>query len=166
MSSNPPLKDKIVLNASPIIALFKAGLDFVLPEIFDSIVVPDAVWQEISLYDDEAFRGLSKAVWLKRKEFGIENRILVWNLGNGESQVLSWALNNPDFIAVVDDLAARRCAASLNIRCIGTAGLLVLAKRRTLIPSLENALSQVRNAGLYLADNLVDRLIAKEKETR
>ncbi len=89
---------------------------------------------------------------------------MVWNLGNGEPQVLSWALKKPDHIAVIDDLAARRCAESLAIRCIGTAGLLVLASRQKLIPSLASALSQVRKAGLYLTDDLVERLTLEDKK--
>ena len=164
MSSNPSVEDRIVLNASPLIALFKARLEFILPGIFERIVVPEAVWQEVSVYDDEAFKGLTKVSWLKREKINIDNRIVVWNLGNGESQVLSWALNKPDHIAVIDDLAARRCAESLAIRCIGTAGLLVLAKRQKLIPSLGSALSQVRKAGLYLTDNFVERLTVEDEK--
>ncbi len=164
MSNNPSVEDTIVLNTSPLIVLFKAELEFVLSEVFKRIVVPEAVWQEVSVYDDEAFKGLSKATWLRREEISIDNRIVVWNLGNGESQVLSWALRKPDHIAVIDDLAARRCAESLAIRCIGTAGLLVLASRQKLIPSLASALSQVRKAGLYLTDDLVERLILGDKK--
>lgn len=164
MSNNPPMEDAIILNTSPLIVLFKAELEFVLSEVFKRIVVPEAVWQEISVYNDEAFKGLSKATWLRREEVSIDNRIVVWNLGNGESQVLSWALKKPDHIAVIDDLAARRCAESLAIRCIGTAGLLVLASRQKLIPSLASALSQVRKAGLYLTDDLVERLTLEDKK--
>ena len=164
MSNNPSMEDTIVLNTSPLIVLFKAELEFVLPEVFKRIVVPEAFWQEVSVYADEAFEGLSKATWLNREEISIDNRIVVWNLGNGESQVLSWALKKPDHIAVIDDLAARRCAESFSIRCIGTAGLLVLASRQKLISSLASALSLVRKAGLYLTDDFVERLTLDDKK--
>jgi predicted nucleic acid-binding protein len=164
MSNNPSVEDTIVLNTSPLIVLFKAELEFVLPEVFKRIVVPEAVWQEVSVYADEAFKGLSKATWLSREEISIDNRVVVWNLGNGESQVLSWALKKPDHIAVIDDLAARRCAESLSIRYIGTAGLLVLASRQKLLSSLAGALSQVRKAGLYLTDDFVERLTLEDKK--
>ncbi len=51
MSNNLYVKNTIVLNTSPLIALFKAGLKFVLPGVFEQIVVPEAVWQEVSVYD-------------------------------------------------------------------------------------------------------------------
>jgi hypothetical protein len=38
-----------------------------------------------------------------------------WDLGSGESHVLSWALSYSDYEAVVDDLAARKCAKALSI---------------------------------------------------
>ena len=163
MSNNTSMEDGIVLNASPLIVLFKSELEFVLPGMFKKIVVPEAVWQEVSAYEDEAFTGLSKAQWVSRERVRIDSRILVWNLGNGESQVLSWALKNPDYIAVIDDWAARRCSSSLKIRHIGTAGMLVLANRLKLIPSLGHALSQVKKAGLYLRADLVDQLTIQEK---
>lgn len=164
MSNNRFVEDGIILNSSPLIVLFKAELEFVLPGIFKRIIVPEAVWQEISVYEDKAFKGLSKATWLKREKISINNRIMVWNLGNGESQVLSLASKKPDHIACIDDLAARKCAESLSIRSIGTAGLLVLASRFKLIPSLSKAFLQVRKAGLYLSDGLVERLTIKEKK--
>jgi len=44
MSNNLPMRDGIVINASPLIVLFKSGLEFVLPGLFKKIVVPEAVW--------------------------------------------------------------------------------------------------------------------------
>jgi predicted nucleic acid-binding protein len=38
---------RAVLNASPLILLCNTGLSFILPALFQEIVVPDAVWQEI-----------------------------------------------------------------------------------------------------------------------
>jgi len=50
MSNNLPMRDGIVINASPLIVLFKSELEFVLPGLFKKIVVPEAVWQEVSVY--------------------------------------------------------------------------------------------------------------------
>lgn len=37
----------IVLNALPLILLCNAELAFILPNLFNEIIVPNAVWQEI-----------------------------------------------------------------------------------------------------------------------
>ncbi|HCA96836.1 MAG TPA: DUF3368 domain-containing protein, partial [Cyanobacteria bacterium UBA9226] len=35
--------------------------------------------------------------------------VAAWDLGKGESAVLSFALKNSGFVAIIDDRAARRC---------------------------------------------------------
>jgi predicted nucleic acid-binding protein len=163
MSSDQVFEDGIVLNASPSIVLLKSDLDDILPKMFGRIIRPDAVWNEITACNDKASENLKQAPWIKRKSIDIHERILVWNLGPGESEVLSWSLRNHDDLAVIDDMAARKCSKSLKIRHIGTADLLVLAYRNGLIPSLEHAFSKVKNAGLFLSDQLVTDLIQSEK---
>jgi predicted nucleic acid-binding protein len=83
----------------------------------------------------------------------------MWNLGKGESEVPSYALEKLDFIAGVDDLAARKSCAALQIRHVGTAGILILAKRFNLIASLASAFEEIQKAGLYIHDNLIAQLL-------
>jgi predicted nucleic acid-binding protein len=100
-----------------------------LPQLFSDIVVPEAVWQEVaeSGHNDVAADGLRKAGWAKKSVVTLSPRVAVWNLGPGESAVLSVALAQPDYRALVDDRAARRCAKTLAVRTLGTGGVLVLA---------------------------------------
>lgn len=46
---------------------------------------------------------------------------------------------------------------------MGTAGVVVLAKRRGLIGSLEEALRRLQGAGLWLSEQLIARLAAADK---
>ncbi|WP_334765052.1 DUF3368 domain-containing protein [Nostoc sp.] len=71
---------------------------------------------------------------------------------------MSLALKNSDFAAIVDDRAAQRCGQALGITTIGTGGLLILAKRRGLIPSISPGIQALRDAGLWLSDTLVNLL--------
>jgi len=45
--------DAVVINASPLITLFRSGQADLLPQLFKRIVVPQAVWQEV-VQDDWA----------------------------------------------------------------------------------------------------------------
>ncbi len=83
--------------------------------------------------------------------------VAAWDLGAGESAVLAAAARSPDTIAVLDDLAGRRCAAALRVPVIGTVGLVVRARRRGLIPTVRPILEEIRAAGLYLSDALIDQ---------
>lgn len=53
--------------------------------------------------------------------------------------------------ALLDDAAARRCAGSLRIPYTGTAGLVLLAKRRGLIPAASAVLGELIAAGMYMS---------------
>lgn len=155
--------DAVVINASPLITLFRSGPADLLPRLFTHIVVPEAVWQEVVLdeweeWADRAARELSKQSWPVRAEVTSSPRVAAWELGAGETAVLSHALANPPLRAMIDDMDARRCAKTLNIPMLGTGGLLVLAKRRGLLPSVGEGIAKLRDAGLWLSDEIVQIL--------
>jgi predicted nucleic acid-binding protein len=153
--------EKVVANASPLIILFKGGLADLLPELFSEIAVPNGVCEEIIAGGpaDSAAKALPETAWIHRVEIkAIAPEILIWNLGVGESEVLSLALADESYVAMIDDRAARNCAHTLGIQTLGTGGALVLAKRRGLIPSASIALQKLLNAGLWLSDEIVTLL--------
>lgn len=150
--------ERVVVNASPLITLFKSGQAQLLPALFDTVYVPDAVWREITDagHDDAAatnLRGATWAEWLPPQ--AIDPLILAWDAGPGETEVLSYARIHPGTWAVVDDDYARRCAQSLGIRTLGTCGVIVLAKRRGVIAEVKPCLEALRAAGLWLSDGLI-----------
>ena len=78
--------------------------------------------------------------------------------------MLSYALAHPGIRAVIDDAAARRCARTLGIPLLGTGGILVLAKRRGLLPSVSQGLNRLRDSGLWLSDDLIRLLLIQAGE--
>lgn len=152
--------DAVVINASPLIALFRSAQADLLPRLFDLVVIPNAVWQEVVVesHDDAAARGLIAQTWPVRDQVQISSRVAAWNLGAGESSVLSYALTYPLLRAVIDDADARRCARTLGIPILGTGGILLLAKRRGVLASVSEGLDKLRDAGLWLSDELIDLL--------
>jgi predicted nucleic acid-binding protein len=57
--------DAVVINASPLITLFRSGQGDLLPRLFKHVVVPEAVWQEVVLdeWEDTAARELRLQSW-------------------------------------------------------------------------------------------------------
>jgi predicted nucleic acid-binding protein len=153
--------DRVVVNASPLIVLFRSGQAELLGQLWNEVLVPGAVWTEVLAGgpQDAASKGLPAASWAKRVEISVIAPVIAaWDLGPGESEVLTFALAHPGYRAMVDDAAARRCARTLGIPILGTGGALVLAKRRGLISSVSESLTALRNAGLWLSDELVNLL--------
>ena len=156
-----PIK-RVVINASPLITLFASQQDYLLPELFDEIYVPDVVWNEVvhSGKEDIAAQQIPSRDWLIRlPATTVDLDIQLWNLGAGESEVMHHTRKLATDRAIVDDLAARRCCKSLDIRSLGTCGVLVLARRRELISDLQPAIQKLRDAGLWLSARLVASLL-------
>jgi predicted nucleic acid-binding protein len=90
MSDKPVLGDSVALNTSTLLTLLKSGLEGVLSALFKTVVVPDAVWEEISIHQDRSWKRLTEIRWADRLTVEIDRRVLAWNLGKGASEVLSW----------------------------------------------------------------------------
>lgn len=89
----------------------------------------------------------------------------MWGLGPGETEVISLALDAPGSEVLLDDLAARRCAAAAGVACRGTVGVVLAAKRRGLIPAAGPVLDELRGAGLFLGSGLIREALALVGET-
>ena len=157
----------VVVNASPLICLFKSGLEGLFPSLFKDIVVPESVIKEVTAKGkaDFAAQTLISLPWIRSmSDTPVDPRVTGWDLGSGENAVLSFALKNPDYWAVVDDREARRCALSLQCHCIGTIGVIVLAKKRGLIRSVGETLKKLQNAGFWLSETFLNEICEKVGE--
>ena len=159
--------NRVILNASPLICMMKAEITESLRVLFKDIIVPEAVKREILVKGktDLEERLVALYPWIKSvKDIPIAPRVASWDLGQGESQVISFALEHSNYWAVVDDREARRCAMALHCPHTGTLGIIVLAKRRGVIPSIRAYLQRLKKAGLWLSDELVDQVCRNSGE--
>jgi predicted nucleic acid-binding protein len=157
------LAERPTVNASPLIYLSRAGLIELLKLVGPEIVVPQAVAQELRRRgpDDPAVRALDTNPWLVVTETPpVSPLIQTWDLGPGESAVLAFTHSVPGTLAILDDLAARRCAISLEIPIHGTLGIVLLAKQRGVIPAARPVLDVMRMAGMYLSDAVMNKALA------
>lgn len=87
--------------------------------------------------------------------------ILAWDLGTGETAVLSFAVANAGWSAVLDDGAARRCARALDIPLLGTLAIILRARRAGLIRAAVPLLQALRNAGIRLDDRVIQKALSE-----
>ncbi len=148
-----------VVNASPLIFLSKGDQIDLLQTVGDSVVVPTEVSAEIRHRgpEDVTARALAETKWIRTVEApDVPPLIQSWDLGPGESAVLSLAYVDPEREVIIDDLAGRRCAASLDIPVRGTLGVVLLAKQQGRIERARPIVEELRQAGMYLSDEVVD----------
>jgi predicted nucleic acid-binding protein len=157
------LAERPAVNASPLILLARANLLDLLQLAGPEIVAPAPVADEILREgpQDPAARALETMPWLTIVEAPpVPAVVQAWDLGAGESSVLAWALGHPGTVAIVDDLAARRCAAALHVPVRGTLGLILLAKQRGRIEAARPVLEAMRATGMYLSDAVLNQALA------
>ncbi|WPL11544.1 DUF3368 domain-containing protein [Thiorhodovibrio litoralis] len=157
------LLQPLVVNTSPLIHLAEAGLLKLLADAASSVWVPEPVAQEIRAYgkQDPTARALATETWLEERpvpEAGLP-QIIAWDLGAGESAVLELAHRFPGTTAVIDDLAARRCAEALGIPLRGTVGLVLAAKQVGRLSSARSVLERLKDSGMYLSDDVLRKAL-------
>jgi predicted nucleic acid-binding protein len=148
--------DRWIVNASPLICLAKAGYLDLLLTLPDEVIVPGAVVEEIQAGQpgDPAPVALASGKF-PVSEIPVLPEILAWDLGKGETAVLSHALTNPGWTAIIDDRAARKCALSFSIPTKGTLAVVILAKKHGLVTSAGDVMRSLQAAGLRLDDETI-----------
>ncbi len=113
---------------------------------------------------DQAAQMLSELDWLKQVSVEAVSDVVRWDLGSGETEVLSFAVQSSDYTPVLDDMLAKKCARSLGLQTLGTGTILILAKEQGLIESVEESLRSLKNAGLWISEAVIQLLKEKAGE--
>lgn len=116
---------RIVSNSSPLIAFYRIGRMNMLNELFDEILVPEGVSNELKSGQ------WGKYDWIKTRQVKDKNMVnlLSVDLDIGESEAIILALEEKADLLLMDEKAGRKVATYLGINVAGTVSLLVkLAK--------------------------------------
>ena len=89
---------------------------------------------------------------------------LVTDLGPGETETIALGLEYPGSLVILDDLLGRRAARSVGLRVTGTLGVLLKARRIGILPSMTEAIAELRTAGMWIGDELAANVIAQAGE--
>ncbi len=146
-----------VINASPLILLGRIGLLDLAVDLCDELIVTEAVANEIAAgpADDAARLWLvAHGARITRVDPRPEPDVLAWDLGAGETGVLSWALANPGAVCVLDDRAARTCARAFSLPLTGTLGVLLAAKKAGRLATVAPLLDALIREGSLLSPAL------------
>jgi predicted nucleic acid-binding protein len=156
-SRKSPVAEQWVINASPVIALARVGQLELLTHLPKRVALPRAVAEELlrAPEGDPARRAVESGVFKVIETPPPPPEIVAWDLGPGETAVLSQVFAHRRWVAVLDDGAARRCARSLSLRVTGTLAVVLLAKQYGLIDSAAKVLYDLRGAGFRLDDGVI-----------
>ena len=153
----------LVADTSPIISLLLIEQFGLLEQLFPDFLIPQAVWQELNTHREIAAYqpGLASLAERVRKvvlHFSISG--IEW----GETEaILLYQEVEADYL-LIDDRKAREKAELLGIRCLGTLGLLYLARQRGMVDALSPLFSALLQNRRYYAKAYLNAFLERAGE--
>jgi predicted nucleic acid-binding protein len=124
----------VVSDTSVLIAFESLGKLQILKKIFQQIIIPEGVYKELKVEKGEFV--LENWIIVKKIANTDLSRRLYLDLGEGESETITLSIEEQADFTLLDDKEARKEAIDMDLKVIGTAGLLLSAKRKGLISSV------------------------------
>lgn len=140
-----------VLDSSCLIGLDRISQIDLLPRVFDDLVAPPAVIREFGRSPE----------WLQQTPPSSTQllQVLMYDLGDGESEAIALATELDSPRIVLDDAKARRRAREIGLRVTGTVGLLVRAKDAGHVEQVRPLLDALQKTGFHLSEDLYERAL-------
>ncbi|MCL1950537.1 MAG: DUF3368 domain-containing protein [Turicibacter sp.] len=157
----------VVSDTTPIISLIRVDKLNLLEKLFDTIVIPEKVFEELTLnpeYGREA-ELVRKTSFLEivpvtnQKAVAILMKATNLDIGESEAIVLSEELAAD--VILMDEKKGRRISASIGLEIMGTVGVLINALAEGFITPSEavECLDTMRKSGIRINDALYSKAI-------
>ena len=151
----------IISDTSPLSNLAIVGYLSLLQQIYNKVIIPQGVAEELKNASDEEnlIAGVLSLDWIE--VVPAKNLELIsilrnnHNLDRGEAEAIALALElNADEL-LIDERLGRREATRLGLPITGVLGILLVAKRRRLIPAVQPVMDALVNqAGFRVSSQL------------
>ena len=154
--------DAWVLNASPVILYARIGRLDIMERLAPGLIVPVAVLNEINAGTRKDSTAKDAVIWasrFERSDIPVPSTVERWDLGAGESQVISFCMQGKRW-AVLDDRMARRCISAHGLQMIGSLGMILRAKRLGLIEAARPWVYKLSEQGMFMDAKLVERSLS------
>jgi len=157
----------MVSDSGPIISFARAGYLKLLGQLFQEIIIPEAVYEEIAIIGigRAGAKEVISGEWIKTKR--TKNRLKVkqlpamLGLGEREAIILAQELNAT---LLIDDRKAREVAEENGINCFGSLRVLKEAKDRKLIDAIKPVGDELIVTGLRIDSSLYQRFLQEVGE--
>ena len=159
----------LVADSGPLIALARLSLLWLPARLEREVLVTDLVWSEVTrsprpgelpmLHDARALGWLAVVPGPEAPD----PKLTEAQLDEGELSALSLALSCSAMV-LIDELRGRTVAAQCGLQVVGTLGLLLLARERSLVGALRPLVESLQSSGYFLSRPLIDRVLGSEGE--
>jgi uncharacterized protein len=152
----------IIADSSPLISLAIIEQLELLPQLYQRVLLPPAVWEEVTVQGVglPGANAVSKITWIEIQtpEAKLLEPLSIL-VDRGEAEAIALAQSIPGSIVLLDDAQARRVAERLGIRRIGTLGILRRAKKSGLVIAVKPYIEQLCAQGIYIRQSLINAVL-------
>ena len=154
---------KVVSNTTPLIALANIGHLELLHKLYEKILIPQAVMDEIISEPAKSLIENSSWICVEQVKDASQKKFYRSRLHAGEVEVMILAQEQDVDLVIIDDNAAKKTAKFLELNVTGTLGVLLKAKKEGYIELIAPIISELVNDGLYISD-VVKEYVMKEAD--
>ncbi|MCX8027423.1 MAG: DUF3368 domain-containing protein [Thermodesulfovibrionales bacterium] len=160
----------VISNSSPLIALASIERLDLLKRIWGEILIPDGVYEEV-IVKGEGKKGADAIKdacndWIKRSSVNNKSvvEVLQYSLDRGEAEVIALGQEKRASLLIIDNREPRGFAKSINMKVIGTIGVIKLAWQKGYITKPIKAIEQILINGFWIDERLINQLYKDMKE--
>lgn len=154
---------RVVVNSTPLLVLGNIGQLDILRRMYGNIVIPEAVYREVTEKDDAASQALLAAKdWIEVQTIRNLDEYALYRARLHASEVETMILAQQELaadIVVLDDNAARKTAEFLGLNVTGTIGILVKAKQSGIIQQVKPLLNEMMQNGFFISERLLRMIL-------
>lgn len=159
---------RIVCNTGPLIALGLLNRLDLLKSLFSEVLIPEAVQLEIEQGGAGrlGLESFTRAEWIRVTPLqGPPDTLLASLLDMGEAAVISVAREQGISTILVDERKARKVARDIyGLQVVGTARILIEAKRAGLLTEVASSFKKLRQEGYWIHDIIVEATLREVGE--
>lgn len=156
----------VVADSSPLISFAILNKLELLTQVFENIIVPKAVLDEVvkpnKPYSDSLKRFITNKVEIVKNEIGV--KLLLKEVELGESETIILALEKKICNVLMDDYKGRKIAKINGLYPIGTIGTLLQAKKLGFIKEVKPLLDDLIKNKIRIGISLYKKALALAKE--
>ena len=157
----------VVSNTSPIINLACINRLDILEKLYQKIIIPPAVFEEITNNNQPGSNEVKSLKWFKI--FDIENKLflesLKGDLDEGEAEAISLSIQLKADLLLLDEKKGRNIASKFDIVYTGVLGILLIAKEKKLIKSVKLLMDElISTTGFWIDKKIYNHILGLAKE--
>ncbi|NER93123.1 MAG: DUF3368 domain-containing protein [Symploca sp. SIO1B1] len=158
---------KVVADTSPLCYLVLIDLIDLLPNLYDKIIIPRAVFNELSAPQAPDLVQLwiaNPPDWLETQIVENQLDVELSQLDLGEQEAITLAESIGADLIILDDKAGRKIALHRGLRIIGLLGILGVAGQRGLV-NLSVAIERLQQTNFRVSPSLLESFLERYQDT-